>query len=410
MNCRAILRPSSRVARAAVAVIAFFALDSAPASSADARIALPAPTGNLPIGRATFFWKDDSRTELNTPEDDKREVRVDLWYPAETTATAERAAYWPELTTLRKQMSGESFLFGGLKTHAVAAAPVAKGSTQYPLLIFSPGMGNNAAQSTALIEELVSHGYIVAAVDHPYQSRAIAFPDGRAAFVLQPSREQLASAPKAHDDYHQRVEVRSADMRFVLDRLEHMNSGQDDKQFAGRIDLERVGAIGHSIGGVGAAEACQDDSRFRAAINMDGHMNSLPFIPDKDGRGPRQPFLELTDAVRPWTDQELAKQKLTREEAERRMRENTKRVDDAMRTVAGGAFRVSIPGARHQSFADTVVLDPGTPAERNRRIQIIRDYVRAFFDKVLLKKERTLLDGESGPYPDVTVERFKPMR
>ena len=279
------------------------------------------------------------------------------------------------------QLSGESFLFGGLKTHALAGPPVVKGSARYPVLIFSPGMGNNAAQYTALVEELVSHGYIVAAVDHPYQSRAIAYPDGRTAFVLQPSQEQLASAEKARDDYRQRVEARSADMRFTLERLQRLNAGEDGKQFVGRLDPQRVGVLGHSIGGVAAPEACKDDPRFKAAVNMDGHASPLPFIPDKDGRGPRQPFMELTDVERTWTDQELAKQKTTREEVDRRTRANKVRVDEAMRTIAGGSFRVSIPGARHQSFADTVVLDTGTPEERYRRIQIIRDYVRAFLTR-----------------------------
>jgi hypothetical protein len=54
--------------------------------------------------------------------------------------------------------------------------------------------------------------------------------------------------------------------------------------------------------------------------------------------------------------------------------------------------------------------DPGTPDERSRRIQIVRDYVRAFFDKTLLAQRQTLLDAADSAYPEVKVERFAPAR
>ena len=44
------------------------------------------------------------------------------------------------------------------------------------------------------------------------------------------------------------------------------------------------------------------------------------------------------------------------------------------------------------------------------RIQIVRDYSRAFLDKVLRNDERTLIDSDASPYAEVTVERFGPAR
>jgi hypothetical protein len=201
-------------------------------------------------------------------------------------------------------------------------------------------------------------------------------------------------------------------LRFVLDQLQRLDAGQGvsegDKKFAGRFDLQRVGVIGHSIGGVAAPEACSDDPRFKASVNMDGHAASLPFFPSKDGNGPRQPFLELTDGPPIPTDQELDKAKMTRGEFNQKTASVARFVDDLMRTIVGGGFRVTIPGVRHQSFSDAAIWDPGTLEERYRRIQIMRDYVRAFFDKTLLGKEQTLLDADSSPYSEVTVERFGP--
>jgi len=50
---------------------------------------LPAPTGPLRTGRMTFHWVDSARQELETSaSDDKRELMVHLFYPAEPGNTA----------------------------------------------------------------------------------------------------------------------------------------------------------------------------------------------------------------------------------------------------------------------------------------------------------------------------------
>ena len=56
------------------------------------------------------------------------------------------------------------------------------------MLVLSPGGNNNATYYTALIEDLVSHGYVVAAVDHPYQSRAVLLPGGAIALPVAEQR------------------------------------------------------------------------------------------------------------------------------------------------------------------------------------------------------------------------------
>jgi hypothetical protein len=99
---------------------------------------------------------------------------------------------------------------------------------------------------------------------------------------------------------------------------------------------------------------------------------------------------------------------MTREEFERQQAAGAAAADEAMRALAGGSYRVTIPGLRHNSFSDMALFDPGTPDERRRRMQIIRDYARAFCDQVLLSNEQTLLDATPGPYPEVKVERFGP--
>jgi hypothetical protein len=62
-------------------------------------------------------------------------------------------------------------------------------------------------------------------------------------------------------------------MRFSLDQLARLNTLDSSNRFAGRLDLQHVGAFGHSLGGATALQFCHDDPRCLAAIDVDG----IPF-------------------------------------------------------------------------------------------------------------------------------------
>jgi predicted dienelactone hydrolase len=72
------------------------------------------------------------------------------------------------------------------------------------------------------------------------------------------------------------VPVWQADVRFVLDQLTRIDAGDATDvtgawtQFAGRLDLERIGVMGQSFGGSTAGLVCRDDRRCKAGVNMDG--------------------------------------------------------------------------------------------------------------------------------------------
>ena len=75
-----------------------------------------------------------------------------------------------------------SFPFTHLKyitTNAIPSAPVAHDEPSYPVLIFMEGLSGLRQMNTFQVEELVSHGYIVAAIDQPYAAAEVVFPDGR---------------------------------------------------------------------------------------------------------------------------------------------------------------------------------------------------------------------------------------
>lgn len=144
--------------------------------------ALPVPTGPFHVGKVVVHVTDKSRIEPLSSNHDFRELMVDIWYPADPSP-GEPAAYLDVSAFLNalgsdgfKQQLGEASdaIKRGVPTHAVLNAPFARSSTsttrKAPLLVFSPGGGLVPEIYTAQMENLASHGYIVAAICHPYDA------------------------------------------------------------------------------------------------------------------------------------------------------------------------------------------------------------------------------------------------
>src|SRR5262249_21368780 len=135
------------------------------------------------------------------------------------------------------------------------------------------------------------------------------------------------------------LEWHTDDIRFVLEELNRVASRLP---FSGRLDFTRVGAFGHSFGGIAAAHACQTDQRIKACLNQDGAVASQPYFLVVRRWGMDQPFMLIERAFRtdPPSDQELAAMKLTRE----RVNEIRKRLDAlrdrALRATGKGASLV----------------------------------------------------------------------
>jgi dienelactone hydrolase len=144
--------------------------------------------------------------------------------------------------------------------------------------VLSPGFTNSRSALTALARSSASHGYVVAGIDHTYESHATAFPDGRVTTCL------ARQAPR-RDRKEEVAASRAADVCFVLDELTGAHPGWPG---AGRIDLSRIAMAGHSAGGAAAIATMLADSRIRAGIDMDG-CTAAP-IPDE---GLARPFLFL---------------------------------------------------------------------------------------------------------------------
>lgn len=234
---------------------------------------LPTPTGPYAVGTEIFPWVDPAREEIATPEpNDKRNVVAQLFYPADAGARRPAAPYIDGLGALPARVSLIPRMlmrrYDRLDTHAALSAPVSGARRGWPVILLSPGYGAPRAFYTGLATELASRGFVVAAVDHPFEAAITRLADGRLA-TPGPKYLHFKGDHAAQQAFMARQQgVRAADLRFVLDQL-----GRPEivgARLAGRLDLEHAAAIGHSFGGAAAIAAMAGDPRLRAAVNIDG--------------------------------------------------------------------------------------------------------------------------------------------
>jgi predicted dienelactone hydrolase len=141
--------------------------------------ALISVVGSYQMGTRGLQLVDESR--------DDRALHGYVWYPALVADGAERP-YPPD----------------------DSGAP-------YPLIIYSHGYGNSPTESLGLIERLVSHGFVVAAVDHLDRNAGVTF-------TVQ----------------------RPLDVLFLLNQMAELD---EENPLAGLIDTDHVGVVGFSMGG-----------------------------------------------------------------------------------------------------------------------------------------------------------------
>jgi dienelactone hydrolase len=357
--------------------------------------ALPQPTGAYRTGTEVLYMVDTSRHEIHvTASDAVRELMVQVWYPADSKKGGHLAPYrrWSETTWLSSYMSV-------LKTHSRIGVPVASEGAPFPVLLFNPAWGNQRTQNTYEFEDLASHGFVVVAVDHTYNSRPVSFPDGRRIaakdlFDIEDlgsfSLEELLGKGNREADYQ------AQDDSFVLDSLRLLDQNPGSI-FAGKLATDRAGAFGHSFGGAVAMQACYRDKRIRAAINMDGWL-----FGDVAHEGLNKPLLVMGhDDSLPRTQ---APNPITKQDDELLL---------AMFQRYGGAL-VTIHHSQHMNFSDRSLYSPVRKLAESGTIspqlahQIVESYTLAFFSTVLKGTSEPLLSQQPSPFPEASYQTWPP--
>ncbi len=293
----------------------------------------PRPETAYAVGSTTRFIHDHSRG-FDSVAGNNAGLRIliaEVWYPVDhgTAASGKyrRATYgdyvFGDRDVHRLMMTATTFFHltpesvrNGVSASEIDAAivelfdreraslvdaPLAPAEAPRPVVVMSHGDAGSRYNMETACEYLAAHGYVVIAAEHagnsPYsmtgRDPALAAEDGdpevraRMADVMAylDDRGVYGSAENYGQSYSPTDAVpddpdylthlddalvqRVADLRAVLADLERMNR---DGDFAGRLDLERIGLMGRSFGGSTTLAALALEPRFAAGVVV------VPFV------------------------------------------------------------------------------------------------------------------------------------
>lgn len=262
-------------------------------------VTLPTPSGPFAVGREIQDCTDSATVDTLAPDPrTKRELLVWIWYPAVAGQSAVVDEYLPARLRSKTDPSGNTNIWtlltrdaSNVRGHSLRDADVSPEQQSYPVVILRAGASSAVVNYSALAEDLTSHGYVVVGFDAPYRTGRVVFPDGRIRERTERNNPEICvvpNRPQMERCVSRVVTAWTGDIAFVLDRLARLNAASPSGKFTGRLDMSRVGVLGHSLGGAVAAQFCQEDSRCKAGIDLDGAPHGSVIQ-----AGLRQPFMFL---------------------------------------------------------------------------------------------------------------------
>jgi dienelactone hydrolase len=171
-------------------------------------------TGDYAVVTAQYTFVDASRIEEYAGSGAHRVVNVTFWYPEPATG-------------------------------------------RFPLIVFSHGAFGTRNSNLSLYAELASHGYVVAAVDHPYHAPWTRDVEGRLTLLSLDYAGELqrenarADRQQSLAYYRGWMGTRMGDLNLVIESVLARAAGGAAGVY-GAIDGERLGVMGHSLGGSAA--------------------------------------------------------------------------------------------------------------------------------------------------------------
>lgn len=342
---------------------------------------------NFAVGTKYFKWRDESRIDKHYGENEFREVHIQVWYPIEKTKTnLKRADYFPEIEKAKSVLTNWSEedlrLVKSVNTNSFVGAEISEKSDKYPVLIFSPSLGGHTSFYSFYAERLANAGYVVVGVNHKFESNYIINKDGEVIVQNHKFHDDLKELKIPEeitgDEYREkkgeRHRIIGKDLIFVLNQLEEKNASD----FSNRLDLNKVGVWGHSIGGAASIDAAKMDKRFKAVLNFDGTPSGWALREGLD-----QPFMYIEDL----TDLSHSgyKMQFDRREA-------------FCQKVSSDCYRVLIGNANHNSFVDINYYEAIDEKQKSASLKIIETslkYMTDFFDKHLRNNNVEIKNHES---------------
>jgi hypothetical protein len=347
---------------------------------------LPRPGGNMNVATTVVQFVDSTRSARgDSTGAGKRELTVQLWYPRSPTKQLTTGQYIPDARVLAAlaHNNPDSATINAWKSVEITALidvdPMAL-PWKLPLIIVSHAAGVPRSSYTALSQDVASYGNIVATVDHPFGGVTTS---ANGEVITEDVDTTAAGRART-------AAVWAADAAFVATALRGLNNSKTApamlKHAAYLTDWNKVGMIGHGLGGLAALETCRRDKRFKACVSMGGE-------PSDDATAVGRPVLLMR--------------------AEGQAAGNGEKALTAAADVP--AVILQIAGMTPASFNDYAFVYPQAVARASaksiaatRGFLLTSAFVRAFFDCYLQGRPTELLREGKSNFPEVTITAVTP--
>ncbi len=242
---------------------------------------IPKPTGPYNIGTVTYELTDTLRPEIyGDHPGEPRKIKIQVWYPADNVDGG-KLTKW--MSDGKKATSGIPNMYGLplsildytalIDSNSYSSVPISQTEKNYPVVVISHGWTGFMNLHTDIAEMLASYGYIAISINHTYGAVVSVFDDGEviyADFDALPDRETVDN----FDTYsHALVNTFALDDQLVLDYLENYPSATGVLE--NRIDMNRIGLLGHSTGGGGVVQTALVDARVKAVFGLDAWVEPI---------------------------------------------------------------------------------------------------------------------------------------
>ncbi len=203
-------------------------------------------SGEYSVASAKAILTDESRAERFETDGSKREVPIYFFYPENAVV-------------------GEKF----------------------PPVLFSHGAFGYYESNYSTCEELASNGYVVIATEHPYHSMFTEDTSGKTITVSPEFINGIAlvntdgtSEKTIFELSSEWLKLRCDDINFVIDSVKstagelpeywHTDEAENIIKALSMTDTDKIGVMGHSLGGAAAVSVGRTRNDISAVIDLDG--------------------------------------------------------------------------------------------------------------------------------------------
>jgi hypothetical protein len=360
------------------------------------------------VGRITKLLVDGSRKEKLVPEIKNRKVMISIFYPATESVNNHKSPVYLDLFSpakgkaleMLKKLGIDETIIKNFKTGVYNNAPLAKSNDTFPLIIYSPGFGVDRDMALYLFKPLVKAGYIVITVGHTYDSFFTVFPGGD---IAEQTRLHYDLKENDHTFWPLLMEIRKKDISFVLKELSRIN--KTDKVFKKKLDMKKIGVMGHSIGGASIFDLANEDEQIKAGIVLDGLLDySIAVKRREQKRKTNTPFLFFRSNATTYKPIRSNLARVFKGRENQDFEKGEKGIDEManemyasqsiMLNMLAGYYKfLKLKGSKHNTFNDLPLLfskpgalHGGVPIVKAHHI--ISSICRSFFNEFLLQRKK----------------------